>query len=74
MQTDTVMAVQVEIGDFLMHEDDGLKVINITEDWENPDLIHITIVDDEGYSIPVPVAPFDLLEIVVSFEDEAPED
>lgn len=64
METDTIFAAFVEQDDFIMVNDEPMRVVLIT-DFD--DALRFDVVDDEGEKEYIVSPPFDHLTVVTSF-------
>jgi hypothetical protein len=64
METDTVYAAFVDEDDFILVDDEPLRVVDITD---VNDVLHFLVVNDEGDKDVISSPPFEHLTIVTSF-------
>lgn len=69
MQTDTICAFQLEAGDFILGKDKS--VAQVIEMIDDRDLLEFEVLDrDSEVTESVHYAPFDVVTIITSFEEE----
>jgi hypothetical protein len=69
MQTDTVFACFVEHEDFILYRGEAWQVFQIVDDRDSLE-ISIRKQDSDWEQDIVPLAPFDHVSVIVSFEDD----
>lgn len=68
MQTDTIDAWSVDNNDYIVIDGEVVGYVYMVDEYG--DWLHFDVVDDEGEHTVYPFAPFDVVTIVTSFDDE----
>lgn len=71
MQTDTILAYQLEPGDFFSESGEHFQVKSLESDNDMLNFIVTEVATDDDY--PMTFAPFDTVTLITSFEDEEEE-